>query len=269
MILVSLFLALFPSGAPCFQVQDPPAVIQSVSFEGNSARSVQQLKPLLRLSREGAQYLPGNLRLDLQQVQLFYQDSGFLNARVEAPDVQIRAAGTKGTAAIRIRIVEGPLYATGEIAAGKTQAVPTSTITQMCPLKKGEPYSRIRIAQWRSKIEDAYRSLGYLKAACTPREAVNESGKTVDCSLECTEGKPFSIGKITLTGDPSVNPAEFKKRLFFSEGGVFNPEMIALTTQYLNQSNLYEPISGSDIQMKVDDEKGTVDLSIRVAPRKR
>jgi len=269
MLLIPLLLALFPLGAPCLQVQDPPAVIQSVSFEGNSAVSGQQLKSLLRLSREGASYLPGNLRLDLQQVQLFYQDSGFLKARVEAPDVQVQAAGTKGTASIRIRIFEGPLYTTGDIAAGKTQAVSASAITQMCPLKKGEPYSRIKISQWRSKIEDAYRSLGHLKAACAPRETVSELGKSVDCSLECTEGKPFSIGKITLTGDSSVNPVEFKRRLFFSEGGVFNPEMISLTTQYLNQSNLYEPISSSDIQMKVDDEKGTVDFSIRVTPRKR
>jgi outer membrane protein insertion porin family len=209
------------------------------------------------------------LRADLRQVELAYQDSGFLKARVEAPEVQFQTAGGGKVAAVRIIIVEGALYSTREIAVAKTQALAPATITQMCPLQKGQPYSRARIAQWRSKIEDAYRSMGYLRAQCRTPETVNEAGKTVDCTMECTEGKPYTVGNITITGDAAVNPAEFKRRLLFSEGGIFNPEMVAMSARFLSQSSLYEPISASDVQLKIDDEKGTVDISLRVVLLKR
>jgi outer membrane protein assembly factor BamA len=263
-----VFFVCFVVHAFCLRAQNNPIFIQSIIFEGNKGISSRQLKQFLRMTREGGEYSPGNMQYDLQQLELACQDSGFLKAKVGAPDVQVQTVGDKKIASIRIAITEGPQYITRTLAVSNSGVLAPETLIQLCPTQKGQPYGRIKAAQWQSKVEEAYREIGYVRIRCRIHESINETAKTVDCTLDCVEGKPYSIGKITITGNGQPNPLEFKRRLLFSEGGVFNPEMIAMTIQFLNQANLYEPITNSDVGIAIDDEKGTVDVSLRVVLRK-
>jgi outer membrane protein insertion porin family len=269
----SLLLIIFSAVAahPVAQVRAQEDMIQiaSITFEGNRGMEARQLKLLLRMSPEGGAYVPANLQADLLQVEMAYQDSGFLKVHLDPPEVRIQAVGGRKTAAIRIAVAEGPRYTTGEVTVKNARALAPETLRQLSPLGKGQPYSRIKAVQWQAKVEDAYRALGYLRSSCPAHETVNESDKIVSCSLECAEGKLYSVGKITIAGDGSISPAEFKRRLLFSEGGVFNPEMVVMSIQFLNQSRLYQPMSNSDVEIRIDDDKGTVDLSIRVVLLKR
>jgi len=262
-LLLTLWLAAFSHALPDLGAQNAPPQIESISFEGNRSIDARQLKRLFRLSREGDEYIPENLSADLLQVERAYRDSGFMKVKVGPPDVQVETDGEAKGAAIRIPVTEGPRYTAGKIAVQSTGVLDSASIGLMSPLQKGQPYSRTKIVQWQGKVEDAYRSMGYMRARCTANEAVNESASTVDCLLSCVEGKLYSVGKITIDGTP---PAGIKRRLMFSEGGIFNPDMLFLSIQYLNQMGLYKPISNSDIGISIDDEKGTVDLSLRVVP---
>jgi len=247
--------------------QNPPARIESVKFEGNLSVSAQQLKRAMRHSREGNQYVPDMLSSDLRQVEKTYRDAGFLRVQLEVPDVRVQEAGEEKLVAIRIIVKEGPRYTTGKVAVKETRAIDAESVMQICPLQKNQPYSPGKALQWQTKVEDSFRSLGYVKARCALQETISELSKTVDCTMECVEGKIYTIGNINISRSGNVNALEMKKRLFFSEGGIYNPEMISLTIQYLNQSRMYEPISGSDVEIKFDDEKGIVDVSLRLAPR--
>jgi outer membrane protein insertion porin family len=267
-LLIAFGPAIISSILPGLPAQDSPIQILSIAFEGNAHMSDLQLKRLFSNSREGSLYISQSLQADLQQVQLAYLDSGFLKVKLAPPDVRIQTVGSRKIAAIRIAISEGPLYSTGEMTVKNAEMLVPDTIMQLCPLKKDQPYSRQKIVQWQSKIEEAYRTLGYLRARCLLNEAVNDDRKIVNAVMDCIEGKMYRVGKITINGDGSVNPMQFKRRLLFSEGGVFNPDMVATTIYYVNQSHLYEPISGSDLQVTINDGNATVDITITVVARK-
>jgi hypothetical protein len=68
------------------------------------------------------------------------------------------------------------------------------------------------------------------------------------------------VGKITVVGDESINTSDFKRHLLLGEGGLYNPEMVSLSIQFLNQMRVYKPISESDVQSRIDDTRNTVDL---------
>jgi VWFA-related protein len=72
-----------------------------------------------------------------------------------------------------------------------------------------------------------------------------------------------------VLGIPPEDQPSFRRRLLLGEGGVFNPEMIGLSVYFINQMEVYKPISGSDVEVKIDDAKSTVDLVIRLVPRKK
>jgi len=202
-------------------------------------------------------------------VEKTYQDLGFLKAQLETPVVEVQSAADGKIATIRIVVREGTRYTTGKVSVNDTKALAPGTLLQLSPMQKGQPYSPIKAEQWQSKVEDSYREMGYMRARCPVRETVNEAVNTIDCTMECVEGKLYTVGKITVGGDGSVNPVEFKRRLLFSEGGIFNPEMFLLSLQFINQASLYKPISSSDVEIRIDDDKGTVDLSLRVVSRER
>jgi len=264
-LLLALWIAAFSLTFRNLRAQSLPLQIKSINFEGNQSMDARQLKRLLRMSREGDEYIPENLLADLRQVDSAYRDSGFLKVKVGPPDLQVRVDSGVKVAAIRIPVTEGPQYVVEKIAVQNTDVLDSASIGLMSPLQKGQPYSRTKIAQWQAKVEDAYRSMGYMRARCTATEALNETARTVDCILSCVEGKLYSVGKITIDGNGAL-PPEIKRRLMFSEGGIFNPDTLYLSIQYLNQMRLYKPISNSDIRINIDDEKGTVDLSLRVVP---
>jgi outer membrane protein assembly factor BamA len=265
--LTVFWMAVILSVVPRVPAQNVPPEIGSIRFEGNRSISTLQLKRFLERSREGRPYLPENLQADLRQVENAYEEAGFLKAELGTPDVQIKTSGNRVVAVIRIVVKEGPLYSTGEIAAKNAGVLAPETLIQLCPLRKGLPYSRRKVADWQARIEDAYRELGYIRIRCLVHEVVKDAAGTVDGTLECVEGKLYSVGKITITGNGSVNPVEFKRRLLVSEGAAFNPEMLATSIQFLNQMPLYEPISSSDVEIKLDDDKGIVDLTFRVLAR--
>ena len=200
----------------------------------------------------------------LMRLREAYLDEGFLHVDVGSPDVQIQELGEEKTAVVTIPIAEGSQYRVGEMSAAKTQVLPSVALMQMCPLTKGAPYSPIKAAQWRLMIQDTYRSLGHIRARCSVREKIDEAGKTVDGTLECEEGQPYLVGKIILAGDKSIDVSRLKRSLLLREGGVFNPETLTMSIQYLNRSGAYKPISSSDVQTTIHDEDRTVDITFRL-----
>jgi len=246
--------------------QAQSVLIRSLTFEGNKNIDAGRLRSQLRVSREGGWYQPDMLGMELQNLEKFCRDEGYLRAKVGPPSVDFQADPVKGrTAAIRVPISEGPLFTVGRIAVKNVQAFSPATLIQMCPLRTGQTYSRKKVAEWQDKIEDGYRTMGYIRFEAAVREDIHELQKVVDCTLECKEGNPYSVGKITVVGDESINRANFKRHLLVGEGGLYNPELISLSIQFLNQMNVYRPISDSDVEIKIDDAKSTVDLIFHLA----
>jgi outer membrane protein insertion porin family len=168
------------------------------------------------------------------------------------------------TAAITIPVEEGAQYRTGRVSLENVKALSSKTLLQMCPLREGNPYNPMEISQWREMIEATYRDMGHIRILCKVQEEVNEGDKTVDCTVQCNEGKPYTIGRITLVGDESIDLQKFRRQLLFSEGGLFVPDMLATSIQYLNQMNVYKPISYSDVRIDIRDEDAQVDLVFRL-----
>jgi outer membrane protein insertion porin family len=217
---------------------------------------------------QGSWYNPDALERGLQRLENFYQEEGFLNARVGPAKVEFQHdPANVRVALIRVPVFEGPRYLVGALDVKNVEAFPPATLLQLCPLQPGQPYSRRKVAEWQRKIEDGYRTMGYIRFQSAVRENVHAESHMVDCTLDCTEGKAYSVGSITVIGDSLIDRSDFKRHLLVGEGGLYNPEMLSLSIQFLNQMNIYQPIKGSDIEIKIDDAKGTVDLAFHLILR--
>jgi outer membrane protein insertion porin family len=246
-----------------------PVPISSIEFQGNESIDAVHLKARLHVSREGNWYSPEALKLELQEVEKLYQDSGFLKARVGPPRIEYRKSEGRGPGvAILIPVEEGPMYRLGRLSIEGADVSDPETFIQMSPLRAGQTYSRRLVSEWLDKIKLSYNEIGYIRFDAQVREQPHESERTVDCVLEFTEGSPYRVGRITVTSD-AVDPVEFRKQLLVGEGGLYNPEMLAYTIQYLNLRRIYRPFGPSDVEVRIDDTAHKVDLVFHVVPLRK
>ena len=246
-----------------------PAPIVSIRFQGNVSIDESRLRAGMHVCREGNPYSPEALKFELQEVEKTYRDAGFLSAKVGPPRVSYRNAEGRGPGvAILIPIEEGPLYGLGRLSIEGAEVTNPETFIQMSPLRPGQTYNRSLVNEWLGKIKLSYDEIGHIRFDARVQEHVNESDHTVDCVLEFKEGSPYRVGKITVAHD-TVNPAEFKKQLLVGEGGLYNPDMLAYTIQYLNLRRVYQPIGPSDVDVRIDDTAHKVDLVFHVTPLKK
>jgi outer membrane protein assembly factor BamA len=261
-----LFLYLAPPGLLPQDAKTlrPSGPIAALIFEGNHSVSSQQLQSQLHLFMRGDRYTAEDLASGMSRLERVYQDEGFLKVRIGPPDVRNQASGIEEGVVIRIPIKEGPRYVSGKVSVKGVTALGPQTLIQLYPLQKGQPFKRNGIAKWLGQIREAYSSLGYIRARCDVQETLNDADRTVDCTLDCTEGKPYSVEKITVVGDESIDRSKFKRRLLVSEGGAFDPENLLMSIQFLNRAGLYKPISSSDVEIAIDDARGVVDLTFHL-----
>lgn len=262
---LGLFTLIFPSTAPAQNV-----IIHSILFEGNSNLKSTELKNQLRMSREGSPYQAQWLRFELENLENYYQERGYLKAEIGLPEVTMRTVGGVGkTVMIRVKVREGPRYSMGKVDIENARVLPKSTLLQMVPLNEGQPYSRSKMRRWIEMITDNYRSMGHLRFEAEMRESADDSLRVVDISLEFQEGAAYKVGRILVTDQEPLNTAEFKKQLLIAEGSVFDPQMLYHTIQFLNGKRLYEKLSREDVEIRIDDDQKTVDLIFNIAPLKK
>jgi hypothetical protein len=70
-----------------------------------------------------------------------------------------------------------------------------------------------------------------------------------------------------VKGDDQTDPADFKRHILVGEGGVYNPAMIGLTLQFLNQTGIYRPLTPADVEIKIDDAHAAVEIVFHVTRR--
>jgi outer membrane protein insertion porin family len=243
--------------------------IVSIEFAGNDSMDPGRLKAQMRASREGGVYRSDALKYDMRQLEAFYREQGFLRARAGEPSVESRdGGGVPGGVVIRIPLAEGPRYLLGAVSVKNARVLDEASIRRMSPLREGEPYSRGKMEEWRDKIAESYQSMGYLRFRGDLEESVNDLRQRVDVSLACDEGGVYRVRKIAIACDASINPAELKRKLLVAEGAVYNPEMLSFTVQFLNEMRIFKPISGSDIQLTVDEAALAVDIVLKLSPPK-
>jgi outer membrane protein insertion porin family len=112
-------------------------IVDSLSFAGNAALGESALRARIRL-QPGAPYVPGQLAVDRDAIQIAYQDLGYESASVEA-----RPLFTQNDTHVDVRfdITEGPRLFVDHVMIIGNVRTSTSTIEHELQLKAGDPLS--------------------------------------------------------------------------------------------------------------------------------
>lgn len=200
-------------------------------------------------------------RVDVARIRLFYQMSGYLDARVDTTVVR-----TDTDAFITLRITEGePVRVTSLVVAGLDSLADRDAVVRDLPLREGMPFNRYRLLAAIDTVQLRLWDRGFPTASVLLRRPeVDRARKSVVVELTAEVGQPAVIGSIRVDGTDAVDSSLVRQLLATRTGRPFRYAELYRSQLNLYQSGLFRFASvGTDTtRFAIGDQ--TVPLVVRV-----
>ncbi len=240
--LVVCWLAL-GSGARAAQA---PAKLKvgSVTFQGNQSFSDRQLRKVMltRPSRflSRSYYYSDVLHDDLENLVLFYQQNGYLEAQIT--DTTVSTDTTKQVVDVRIFISEGELTRVEGVAVLGNTVFADSLLLQKIGIKLDDPFRRTRLQEAGLSLLTLYANQGYLEAEVVPDVRVNPENHRALIDIVIREKQQFTIAEINIDGLKKTQPKVVRRELLFHPGEVIKYSRLLESQRQLYLTGLFASI---------------------------
>ena len=244
--------------------------IKNIFFSGNKNFSADELKDEIETKAEtwisfldeSGIYKKDILKLDVFRLEGYYQDNGYLRARVQTPNIKIDEKNKEIN--ISISIEEGSKYRVGKITGKSDDTVSENDVLKALRMKTGDVYSLSKVRAGVMSIGDIYSERGYAYADVNPITKINENSRTVDVSIEVDRGRKIYVGEITVQGNTRTLDNVIRREFRLKEGALFDSVKLRRSKQRINNLQFFEDV-------KIDTRRGKasdlVDITTTVTER--
>ena len=277
--------------------------ILEIEFEGNQHFSDSELRGALQyvgetglISRfKGMDILDlRKLEADLQRnVRAYMWSRGYFQARIGEPEIVGLGFKRTGfpllkafplplvtskddTLKIRVPVTEGKVFRVGELKVEGNSIFSEQLILAFVGLKKGEiaDGKRLQDAVY-DDLKKEYGKQGFVQYAAEfdPQFKENPAKPDegiVDITITIDEGKQFTLRRLEFTGNTFTRDKVLRREVLINEGDIYNQNYLDISVARLNQTQYFDPIDkDQDVEIRTDEEKGDVDLIVKVKEKGR
>jgi outer membrane protein insertion porin family len=277
--------------------------IVQIDFEGNQRFKDGELRDALTLVKEtglvsrikGMDILDlRKLEYDLQKnVRAYMFSKGYFQARIGEPEVVglgYKRTGfpilknfplplitsTDDTLKIKVPVTEGKIFRVGELKVDGNSIFSEQQILGYVGLKKGEIANgkRLQDAVYED-LKKVYGSQGFVQynAEFEPEFKDNPAKPDegiVDITIRIDEGKQFTLRRLEFTGNTFTRDKVMRREFLLNEGDIYNQNYLEISVARLNQTQYFDPVDKEqDVEIRTDEEKGDVDLIVKVKEKGR
>ena len=229
--------------------------IRKIRFSGNKAFEDKELAKNMETTEktwwnfldDSGVYQKDVLKLDLFRIEGFYQDGGYLRAKVLEPKIDINKK--ENQIYIIIPVEEGPQFHINSIEVKGDNTVPHDEIKKSILSEKGAIYNVSQIRQDMVTVTDMYSSKGFAYADVNPITKIDDQIHTVDISIDIDKGKKVYVGEINMLGNIKTKDNVIRREFRLKEGEVFDGSRLKRSKQRINNLNYFEDV-------KIDTQRG-------------
>lgn len=241
--------------------------IDRIVIEGNQGLSDKQIKGVMQTRERQYFILRGvvqrqRLEQDVELILQLYNDHGYIQARVESTDLQVDRERARVT--VRIVVVEGPQFQVGKLDVTGINVLPQEEVRRQVRLKPGEPFSRAKVRQTLEGIKALYSAIGRASAEVAPVAKTNEAERTVDLTLEITEGPEVFVERINISGNVRSDEKVLRREVPMAEGDLFTSQKLERARQRLTNLGYFETVKATTAPGSAKDK---IVVSIEVTER--
>ncbi|GIX46417.1 MAG: outer membrane protein assembly factor BamA [Candidatus Tectimicrobiota bacterium] len=243
--------------------------IASIRFTGNAHFTSAELRRQLQLkefvlpvlSSTSSLYRPELLRVDLQLVENFYQNHGFVDVQLGEPLVEINREA--GAVTITVPIAsEGEQYKLGRLDVQGDEVFSAEALRQQLRLATGEIYSREAVRRTILALTEAYTDKGYAFADVTPTVTVDREARLIHLRFTTRPGPRVYIGRIDIVGNERTRDWVIRRELRFHEGELYSGSKLRRSRQRLLNLQYFEEVK-IDTKRRADEALLDVEVEVR------
>ncbi|MDF1526241.1 MAG: outer membrane protein assembly factor BamA [bacterium] len=237
-------------------------IIGNRNIEDSKLQKVMMTKetgPLSFISSSGG-YDAKAAADDLQRIQYLYMEDGFLDIKVQEPEVELHPDG-EGLY-VSLKVDEGSQYTLGEIRySGDWEELPDH-IRREPSVNIGDIFVRSKVMNDLRMYEDSYRDKGYAWCRIEPLFNKDQDKKEVALNLVLTKGPPVHIRWIHVSGNSKTRDYVVRREMRLMEGDLFDQKKLDDSKRFIRRMGFFSTVDVrtvkvgdniADIHVKVEE----------------
>jgi outer membrane protein insertion porin family len=202
-------------------------IVGNTLFDDETLIDMLELKlpSLFSFYTKDDQYSREKLQGDLETIESWYLDRGYLNFSIDSTQVSI--APNMEDVYITINVTEGEQFeVSGVEIAGELRDIPEASIRSMLLTREGQIFSRQYMTVSEERIENALGNAGYTFASATGEPVLDENGETVTVKFFIDAGKRTYVRRVNFQGNTVTQDEVLRREMRQMEGGWASNVMI-------------------------------------------
>ncbi len=239
--------------------------IKEIRFAGNTTFKDSKLEKVMGTKEKGwlswfndsGVLSQEMLDQDAARITAFYHNNGFIEAKVDKPEI----VQEEEWLYITIEISEGERYKVGNIDLSGDIIGNKDELLALLKVNKKDYLDRSILRSDILWLNDYYAEQGYAYAEASPTINSNKEEKLVDIIITINKGDLVYINRITIKGNERTRDKVIRRELLIREKGVFDSKALRLSHQRLQRLDFFEEVS---INPEPTPDKTMMDLVVEV-----
>jgi len=246
------------------------ATVKQIHFVGNNSISSKELRGVALTKEDwifgfldkSGNYHPDRLEGDKHFIEQYYQNQGFLHAKVI--DIDINIDPETQNIILTFEIEEGNRYIIDKISAPGTDLVPEQYLLAMLPIRPGMYYSREGVTNAIKRLELIWGDYGYIFAHIEPSIQPNEEEKTVSLSFFSELGDQVYLNKINIRGNTKTRDKIIRRKILLDEGELLTQNRMNASKRNVASLGYFDPRDGVNWKIRrLNKEEADLDLIVK------
>jgi outer membrane protein insertion porin family len=242
--------------------------VTKIDFVGNKAFSSAMLEGVMDTHTHnfmswftGAGNLDKKkLQEDVDHLQAFYYDNGYLNVQVAQP----RITRTGNSITITFTIDEGQAYRFGRITIAGNLRFPRRELLPLLTVKTGQRFEGAAMQHNVLVLSDFYSNRGYAFVNVDPKTRLDPSAHRINVTFYITPGHEVLINRIIITGNTKTSDKVIRREMQIQEQEPYSAEAIRQSKIRLDRLGFFNEVR---ITTEPATQPDKVNLDVNVSER--
>jgi len=230
--------------------------IQTIAFEGNTVFDAKALKKIMSTSEKGffsfitssGDLDSDKLSQDKEALTAFYQNHGYLHARVSDPETKYVQDGIEVT----FKISEGPRYKVGAVTVSGDVEDEGALKIKLALIKEAY-FSRETVRKDVLTLMDLYTDQGYANADISTKIDEKADTHVVGIDYHIRKGPQISFEKILISGNRKTRDKVIRRELRVYEQELFSGKRLKRSIRNLYRLDYFEDVKVQTVKGSAED----------------
>ncbi len=244
--------------------------VRKIDILGNNGVSDADIKRVLKTQEGSAMSILGKsgafkreqLEYDVQIIQYLYLTKGYIQAKVQEPEVSLSA--DMRHVRISIRVHEGPKFTVGKVGIKGDSKVPVKDLLPNLQLKEGDVFNYALVQKDSQLLSGAQKKHGFAFATVSNESVPHAKTRKVDWTYHIQKGSKVYFGQIRMLGAQTTRDKVIRRELAFTEGELYNEAKLNASKIRVQRLGFFDKV---DIKTRPTRHPQVVDVVVEVKER--